>query len=174
MWERCVAAEVILLVVLPVLLIVAAGFDLASFTIPNAVTVSVAAVFPVFALVSGMPLPVFGLHVAAGCVGLVVGFGLFALGYVGGGDAKLFAAIVLWVGFADLVGFALATALLGGGLTLVIVMLRGMPMPARLIGLAWLERLHDRKAGIPYGVALAAGLFAVLPQTEVFRLLGAA
>jgi prepilin peptidase CpaA len=31
-------------------------------------------------------------------------------------------------------------------------------------------RLHDRKAGIPYGVALAAGAFVLLPQTEIFRL----
>jgi Flp pilus assembly protein protease CpaA len=31
-------------------------------------------------------------------------------------------------------------------------------------------RLHDPKAGVPYGVALAAGVFLILPQTEVFRL----
>jgi Flp pilus assembly protein protease CpaA len=31
-----------------------------------------------------------------------------------------------------------------------------------------LLRLHDPKAGVPYGVALAAGLFAILPQTDVY------
>jgi prepilin peptidase CpaA len=31
-------------------------------------------------------------------------------------------------------------------------------------------RLHDEKAGIPYGVALAAGALVVLPTTEMYRL----
>ena len=32
------------------------------------------------------------------------------------------------------------------------------------------QRLHDARGGIPYGAALAAGAFAVLPYTDVFRL----
>jgi Flp pilus assembly protein protease CpaA len=31
-------------------------------------------------------------------------------------------------------------------------------------------RLHDARSGIPYGVALAAGAFAVLPHSEIARL----
>jgi Flp pilus assembly protein protease CpaA len=31
-------------------------------------------------------------------------------------------------------------------------------------------KLHDSKSGIPYGVALAAAAFILLPSTEVFRL----
>ena len=34
-----------------------------------------------------------GLHLLAGFIGLAMGFTLFALGYIGGGDAKLFAAV---------------------------------------------------------------------------------
>ena len=34
----------------------------------------------------------------------------------------------------------------------------------------WIVKLHDNKAGIPYGVALAAGAFILLPSTEIFRL----
>jgi prepilin peptidase CpaA len=34
----------------------------------------------------------------------------------------------------------------------------------------WLVKLHDARSGIPYGVALAAGAFFLLPSTEVFRL----
>ncbi len=35
---------------------------------------------------------------------------------------------------------------------------------------SWILRLHDERAGIPYGVALAAGAFLILPGTEIFRL----
>ena len=48
--------------------------------------------------------------------------------------------------------------------------LRHMPLPAALTGQAWILRLHDAKGGIPYGVALAAGAFLILPQTEIFRI----
>jgi prepilin peptidase CpaA len=35
---------------------------------------------------------------------------------------------------------------------------------------AWIVTLHDARSGIPYGVALAAGAFILLPSTEIFRL----
>ncbi len=47
-----------------------------------------------------------GWHLLAGLLGLVLGFALFALGYIGGGDAKLFAVTVLWLGFKDLMPYA--------------------------------------------------------------------
>ena len=102
---------------------------------------------------------------------MTVGFTLFALGYIGGGDAKLFAAVALWLGFdRDLMNYMLIASLLGGALTLALLALRRVPLPALLTGQSWLLRLHDDRAGIPYGVALAAGAFLVLPQTEIFRL----
>jgi prepilin peptidase CpaA len=33
----------------------------------------------------------------------------------------------------------------------------------------WIARLHEPRAGIPYGVALAAGAIAVLPYTNIFH-----
>src|SRR5206468_2196987 len=93
-----------------------------------------------------------------------------ALGHIGGGDAKLFAAIALWLGFHDLTAFALAASLFGGLLTLMILALRQWPLPAMMARQNWIGRLHAANAGIPYGVALAAGAFAILPHTEIFRL----
>ena len=43
-------------------------------------------------------------------------------------------------------------------------------MPALFTSQSWIMRLHDAKSGIPYGVALAAGAFVILPQTEIFRI----
>jgi prepilin peptidase CpaA len=111
-----------------------------------------------------------GLHALAGAVALAVGFALFALGYVGGGDAKLFATIALWLGFRNLLDFGLATSLFGGALALTLISLRRLPIPPFFVSQAWLLRLHDSKSGIPYGVALAAGML-VLPILQGSNLL---
>jgi len=163
-------AELLVIFVLPALLALAAGWDLASYTIPNAVPLALIAAFAGFALASGMAVPALGLHLAAGMVGLVAGFALFAFGFVGGGDAKLFAAVALWLGFGDFGSYALVATVFGGGLALLLLGLRKLPLPAPLSSLPWLLRLHDSRSGIPYGVALAAGALAVLPHSEVFRL----
>jgi prepilin peptidase CpaA len=47
---------------------------------------------------------------------------------------------------------------------------RQWPLPVFLLRYGWIVKLHDSKAGIPYGVALAAGAFILLPSTEIFRL----
>lgn len=163
-------AEILVIVALPVLLAAAAGWDLASFTIPNFINIAVIAVFPLFALAAGLPLSAVGLHLLAGFVGLAIGFTLFGLGYIGGGDAKLFAGVALWMGFADLMPYALLASVFGGFLTLALLMLRQWPLPEVMARQPWILKLHDSRSGIPYGVALAAGAFILLPHTEIFRL----
>ncbi|MBN9576732.1 MAG: prepilin peptidase, partial [Alphaproteobacteria bacterium] len=83
------------------LLVVAAAWDVASFTIPNTLQLGLVLAFIAFALLAPLPLSVVGMHVLAGLTALALGFTLFALGYVGGGDAKLLAAVALWLGFGD-------------------------------------------------------------------------
>ena len=69
-----------------------------------------------------------------------------------------------------ILGSAVLASVAGGALTLGLLAMRHRPLPAFLTRYRWVLRLHDRKAGIPYGVALAAGAFVLLPQTEIFRL----
>ena len=163
-------AELLVLIVLPALLALAAGWDIASFTIPNFLQLALIASFCVFVLATGMAPAAIGGHLLAGFLGLVVGFTLFALGYIGGGDAKLFACVLLWLGFANLLDYTLGASVLGGARTLGILVLRRVPLPALFTSQSWIARLHDAKSGIPYGVALAAGAFVILPQTEIFRI----
>ena len=162
--------EFLVLGVLPVLFLAAAGWDLASYTIPNFLPASLIAAFFVFVLCSGMGVGSVGLHLAAGMIGLATGFAFFSLGYVGGGDAKLFAAAALWFGLRDLADYTLFASIFGGLLTLGLLTFRKMPWRNAFRGQEWLLRLHDQQAGIPYGTALAAGAFAILPYTDVFRL----
>jgi prepilin peptidase CpaA len=163
-------AELLVLVALPALLVAAGLFDLASFTIPNFLQALLLCAFFVFALAAHLAPTVIGWHLLAGLAGLAVGFALFALGYVGGGDAKLFACVALWLGFADLAPYTIAATLFGGLLTLGLLLARNCPLPGVLAGQAWATRLHDARSGVPYGVALAAGAFVLLPHTEIFRL----
>jgi prepilin peptidase CpaA len=165
-----VVARVLLLGVFPFLLILAAIWDLATYTIPNRLTVALAATFPVFALFVGMMPIQIGYHLLTGLCAIVLGFALFALRFVGGGDAKLFAAAALWFGFRHFLIFALTASVIGGAMTLAILAFRKVPLPQILCRHAWIMRLHDERAGIPYGVALASGALVVLPQADILRL----
>jgi len=163
-------SQLLLLVILPALLATAAGWDLASFTIPNFLSLALAGTFVLFALTLRFSPFLAGLHLLAGFIGLALGFTLFALGYIGGGDAKLYAAVGLWLGPHDLLIYSFVAAILGGVLTLAILGLRQLPLPAGLTRQDWILKLHDERSGIPYGVALAAAAVVILPQTEILRL----
>ena len=167
-------AEILVLGALPLLLVAAAGWDVASFTIPNFVTLTLMAAFAAFALAAGLSTADIGWHVLAGFMGLFLGFTLFALGFIGGGDAKLFAAVLLWLGLKDFLPYALLASLFGGVLTVGLMLLRQCPLPSLLSRQGWIVKLHDTRSGVPYGVALAAGAFFLLPSTEIFRLAASA
>jgi prepilin peptidase CpaA len=51
-------------------------------------------------------------------------------------------------------------------LALLLVSFRSWPLPAALLSQEWAQRLHDRKSGIPYGVALAIAALLIYPETE--------
>jgi prepilin peptidase CpaA len=162
-------AQFLLLALLPGLLVAAACWDVASFTIPNFIQIGLLAVFALLVFALHMTAGVFGAHLLAGLIGLIAGFTLFALGYVGGGDAKLFACTTLMFGLNDLMSYAVIASLFGGVLTLSLLVMRKVPMPRSFASQGWIMRLHDDREGIPYGVALATGALVVLPYTELFR-----
>jgi len=99
---------------------------------------------------------------------LGVTFALFAIGGMGGGDAKLLAATALWMGFGvSLVDYLVTSALLGGLLTLAILVFRGSPVAAITGNNIFLRHLADRKTGIPYGIALGIGGMLAFPGTSL-------
>jgi prepilin peptidase CpaA len=150
----------------PALMAFAAASDLFTMTISNRVSLALAAGFLVLAVASGMSVHDIMLHLAAGATVLVVGFGCFAMGWVGGGDAKVAAAAGLWFGFAHLMNYLLYASLFGGALTLLLLQFRQWPLPVAFAGQPWLARLHAKETGIPYGIALAIGALTVYPETE--------
>ncbi|MGZ5850649.1 MAG: A24 family peptidase [Methyloceanibacter sp.] len=164
--------DTLLLMVFPAAMALAAATDLFTMTVPNRIALALVAGFLVLAPMIGMGWSDVGLHVAMGVLGLALGFCLFALGWVGGGDAKLFGATCLWLGPELLFTYAVFAALLGGALTLVLLFLRAVPLPAPLASQGWLVRLHNAGEGVPYGIALAAAGLMVYPQTPFMAAFG--
>ena len=153
------------------LLVVAAVSDLMTMTISNRLTAAIVVLFPVAAVLAGLPVSTFGLHLAAGAGMLALCFALFAAGWIGGGDAKLAAGIALWVGPAFVLEWTLLAGLIGGVLTLLVLMVRQVRLPLALAGRPWIARLSAPTSGIPYGVALAAAGLVLLPDVELFAAL---
>jgi prepilin peptidase CpaA len=146
----------------------AAVSDLLTMTIPNRLSLALLAGFLAFALFLGLPLETIGWHLLAGAMMLVITFGMFAMGWVGGGDAKLAAVTAVWCGFPGLLPYSVMASLFGGALTLSLLALRKYPVPS-FARWPWLLRLHDTKTGIPYGIALAAAGLATFPEMEILR-----
>jgi prepilin peptidase CpaA len=105
-------------------------------------------------------------HVGAGAAVLAAAFVLFSRGWIGGGDAKLAAATALWLGFGHLIDYLFYSSLLGGALTVALLLFRRVPLPPLLAARPWIERLHRPGAGVPYGIALAAAALLVYPHTQ--------
>jgi prepilin peptidase CpaA len=162
-------AELALLIIFPALMAYAAASDLFTMTIPNEVSLALVVAFPVVALAAGLPWDIALWHVAAGVTVLAACFAMFAFGWIGGGDAKLASVIALWLGFNQtVVEFLVIAAIAGGALTLVILSLRALPLPAFADRWEWLGRLHSRTGGVPYGIALAAAALAVYPHSPIW------
>ncbi|PXA99849.1 peptidase [Nostoc sp. 3335mG] len=157
----------------PVAMAIAASSDLATMRISNKLVLLLTASFFVVAIAINLPLQQFAMHVLCALIVLAVAFGLFALRLIGGGDAKLAAATTLWLGFGSTLPYIAYTALFGGVLTIVILILRGIPLSPLLARMGWLARLHNKRSGIPYGVAMAIAGITVYSHSAIFERLSA-
>jgi prepilin peptidase CpaA len=149
----------------PAMMVFAASSDLFTMTISNKVSLLLVAGFFTLALATGMSGTDMLYHLGAAAAVLVVGFIFFAQGWIGGGDAKLAAAIALWLGFEHLTTYLLDASIFGGVLTLIVIRFRLMPLPAMLAEQEWVKRLHRLDGGVPYGIALAAAALMIYPDT---------
>jgi prepilin peptidase CpaA len=163
-------AQIALASAFPILAIVAALKDLTSYTIPNWIPLLLLAAFAGLALTAGLSWDVLGLHLLVGAAALVAGMALFALGWIGGGDAKLMAAACLWLGWPATQSFLLDTALAGGAFAFLLLLARGQIVRAFVPAQSgWVGRLVTPGEPAPYGVAIAIGALAAFPASELIR-----
>jgi len=151
--------------VFALLVVFASVKDLVSYTIPNWVSLALALAFAPAALLCGVGAMPMLETVGLGLAMLIAGMVMFALKWMGGGDAKLMAATSLWLGLPGLAPFLIFTALAGGALALGLLALRSAWVrPLAATGPAWIERLARPGAAAPYGVAIAVGALAAFPH----------
>ena len=156
--------EYALLLVFPAAMAFAGAMDLLTMTIPNRITVGIAAAFFVAAPLMGLPFDQIVMHVGAGLLVLAASIAVFALGGFGGGDAKLLSAAALWIGFDLLLPFLAYVTIFGGVLALLVLYYRRLPV----LGVRapeWAMALHRPGSGIPYGIAIAASALMIFPLT---------
>jgi prepilin peptidase CpaA len=154
-----------LLVALAIALLFAGFTDLRSRRIDNWLNAGIALGAPLFWWASGIALwPDLGIQLglAAGTFAVLVG--MFAMGWMGGGDVKLLGALALWIAPWPFFKLVIMMALIGGVLTILFA--------------AWhvMRRQRDKLA-IPYGVAIAvAALWTLstsyMPATTAAGALG--
>ncbi len=158
----------VILVVFPFCMVFAAISDLLSMTIANRVSVLLVATFMVVAPLTGMDWTTYAWHLLAGLSVLLVTFVLFAAGGMGGGDAKLLAATAVWMGMGmTLLEYAVYATLIGGVLTILILLYRKSPLAVFTGRFLFLKNLADEDVGVPYGVALAIGGMLAFPSSQL-------
>jgi prepilin peptidase CpaA len=94
---------------------------------------------------------------------------MFALRWIGGGDAKLLAAAGLWLGVGGIGTFLMWTTITGGLFGLSLIFARYWAQPYAGLGPRWVGRLLAPKGDIPYGIAIAAGALAAFPECALMR-----
>ena len=156
-----------ILVIFPLCMAMAACSDLLTMTIPNRLSVILIAAFLAVAPLAGLSLHDMLMHLAGGGIVFAVCFALFALGIMGGGDAKILAASALWFGFdQSLFVYIMYVSVFGGLLSLAIISMRsqhdlimtyGIPVPQTM--------MHKKK--VPYGIAIGAAAFIAYPSSPL-------
>lgn len=134
--------------------------DLRSKRIPNWLVIALGAAYLPLALAAGYK-PV-DMVINLGVASLVFAAGLycFSRGWIGGGDVKLGAVIVLWLGAALAVPYVLLTAVFGAIFALAAI------LGIRLLARAGHDGSRLREGGLPYGPGMACAallLFQVSP-----------
>ena len=151
-------------------LVVASVWDVHSRRIPNWLVLALALLGICYSALAQSP----GSGVVRAMLGMGIGFALwipfYTLGMLGAGDVKLFAAASCWFAPSQVVGAALVSALAGGVLSVIGLVL------AHGLGLATLRVAHGMRdpnilatplavpkgrKTLPYGLAMTVGLLIV-------------
>jgi len=146
--------------------------DLKFMKIPNILVLLMTGSF----IISGailLPFDVFLWRLLGGFIVLVVGFTLFSLGGIGGGDAKFAAAMALFVNHAHIASFLLEVsmfALLGVILHKIVGKL-GFMNPITDNWESWRIEKTSKKKNFPLGLGMSAAL--IFYQLSVLGLFSA-
>jgi prepilin peptidase CpaA len=163
----------VLMTLVAALLVWGAVTDVRTARIPNRLVLAGLVLAPLVALAQG-GLAGLAAALAAAGIALAIGFAGFALGAIGGGDAKFLMVGAALVGLPQLFPYLLAAAALGGLLAVGTILWhrRSIDATVMTVDLAknmatlgrkgYRGRLGDEgRLAVPYGVAIAGGALLV-------------
>ncbi|MFM9848723.1 MAG: prepilin peptidase [Hyphomicrobiaceae bacterium] len=142
--------------------------DLRRLIIPNWIPVALAVTFPIFALVHA-GLDRIPAHLAIAAVVFLISLIFFVADWMGGGDIKLLAALMLWVGPGTTPEFLVVMSLLGAMLAIALMIVRSFSSTVDPWGqIVVVRRIVElaRLGQCPYGVAI--GLSALIYAPKIF------
>lgn len=129
--------------------------DVTRYLIPNWLVGLLLLIYPVAVFMAPYAVD-WPMAVAAMLGTFAVGYVIFSLRLMGGGDIKLLTACALWTGVAHLADFLFLTAFLGGAFAVLVwVSRKAVPFVPRKEGAKPWPRILREGEPIPYGVAIA-------------------
>lgn len=152
-------------------LIAIALCDLASYTIPNSISIALLWLFLVSAPLAPGDISIMS-HVASFLIVLAAGLVAFRFGMFGGGDVKSWAALALWYDLPALPMQILGVTLVGSILGLFTLGMRRVAVCQRVqhhFPPSRLPRLFREGEPVPYGVAISLGTAFSAGHIDLFR-----
>lgn len=141
--------------------------DLTRYTIPNWLVGSLFLLYPVMIYMSRVPVDWHSGLIAMG-ITFVIGYIIFVMRWMGGGDIKLIIACSLWVGMQHIVDFLFLMTVIGGIFSVLLLVMRKVIAVAPIKGNANTRpRILREGAPVPYGVAIASSFVYMMWMGQV-------
>ncbi len=134
--------------------------DALTMKIPNRISIGIVALYPAWVIATWPRVEPLWVPLALAAAVLAAGFVAFDRGYVGGGDAKMLAAMSLWSGTGLFIPMIFVTALAGGVIAVAVILaelMRRRAVIARGGDVAGPFLSSIVKSKMPYGMAIAIG-----------------
>lgn len=125
--------------------------------IPNIIPQVIVLLFYITAIFFDAPVTMILENTLCAAAVMVVLFGFFAMGYIGGGGAKLIASLSIWLGFTTALGHFLA----------IIAIILAMAVPVLIIVRALLKK--ETPTDIPVLPIALFVFLTVFPTSDLFR-----
>jgi prepilin peptidase CpaA len=155
-------------VVLSCLMFTVIVTDTTRYTIPNWLVGALLLLYPVMLAVAQAPKPDWKTGLVIGVVVFALGFIIFILKVMGGGDIKLMTVLGIWAGREGIFQFLTMVALLGGALALILWTTRKvLPHFVDKSQSRPLPRILVDDNMVPYGVAIAIAFLILLWTDKV-------
>ncbi|MEK6745891.1 MAG: prepilin peptidase [Pseudomonadota bacterium] len=140
-------------------------YDATRFIIPNWLVGSLLLLYPVAFYLSSAVID-WKMDLLGMLGAFAIGYIIFAVRIMGGGDVKLIIVLSLWVGLEKLAQFGFNFAVLGGVLSLIVLIMRGL-LPRLCKNKEKLPRIFRPRQPVPYGLAIAGAFLLMMYSNDV-------